>query len=65
MNARTAARWHVELERATATAELIARCTAPSPRRDAWLGLTLRAVALMAAHLRRLHAGKPEYWGDA
>lgn len=41
-----------ELARGEATAELIRRCVAPSPRRDAWLAGTEAANARLRRHLR-------------
>jgi hypothetical protein len=64
MRRRIAAGWHEELARAAATAYAIEHFCAPSPRRDAWLATTLRAVTLLTLHLHRLRAG-PEPWEDA
>lgn len=51
-----AAWWLREIRRAEATLDAIEAFVAPSPRREAWIAGTERALALLIRHYGRVYA---------
>lgn len=52
--------WTEEMQRSVATLAAIKQCVAPSPRQEAWLASTARAIVLMSEHVAGVTQAKGE-----